>query len=311
MKKLLLIFISVVAFNVAANNVKAASVEAYYEASTARYLIYTNNYKGDCLYELSDDDTITPSPIQTCEVDTFGNNVVIVNAADKAVAKYLWIRNASDSTKNIDAYEIDYTNALTSLDAAIIGGTSDRVKVTPGENEIFVKNDAAYANYKYFLMKVQDNLVPYELFVERAANTKAISSTINPILAIQSMKSFYSSGMSSYVSLLPSFGDSRWLSLPADRYVREPEDSKAGDTYVVWLVKYNNAGDAVYDMQILYCHEKEKQESGEYTDKRVRALTLPQTGISYAVDALFVVNAIALGALYLRRRKLVNLINEK
>ena len=309
MKKVLLSILTVVTFGLGAISVNAASAEAYYEEATSRYFIYTDNYSGDCLYAVSDTDAVTPTIDQVCDVDTFGNNIVIINAADKALAKYLWIRNAGDSTKNLDAALVDYTNALSSVDANLIDKTGERIPVTPGENELFVKTDGAYSNFKYILVKVQDNLVPYELFVQRAANTKMISNTISPVLAIGSMKAFYNSGASSYSSLVPAFGDSRWTDLPADRYVREPENTTKGDIYVVWLVKYNNAGDAVYDMQIMYCEEKEKVESGEYTDKRVKAL--PQTGINYALDALLIVNAAAVGTLFFKRKKLVNLINEK
>ena len=311
LKSLFITIISVLTFIISMTSVRAAEFEVYFRENTtpAYYLIYSDALtdSASCYYLISDVIVASPAPAYPCnlEQDTNGHNAIIIEDGLETEAKYLYISH--NGTLVVSDYLINYSSsrALYSSDEIKVGQTGTKVIVTHHPQSIYVEEDSSYQFHKFIRIKVQDPLYYdlYDPFVSYFLGLTSYNISTNPIEAIRAMSLFYNRNASGYANLIPSFEDSRWEDLPLDRFIVEPDDTEDGDIYVIWLLRYNDGNDYDIDVQVLFSEERNRIVEGQYTD--MRSNRLPYTGSTYLIEALFIVNLIALSIIITKRKKLV------
>ena len=123
--------------------------------------------------------------------------------------------------------------------------------------------------YTYQLVKLPNN-EQYKRFVELAKEISAFSDNANSYSNIMKTNEFYNL----YNTLMPT----TWKNEVKNNKINEPEDSRHGEQYVVWI-KATNGEQEVVDVQFMTCAREETEErSTEIVKEEVTTTTkLPLT----------------------------------
>jgi len=284
------------------------------------YIVYTNDYNKSFEYAFGDSNT-PPTVFYQCDTDENSNNVVIVPKANIGTAQYLY--TTLDGGKTTQVFEVNYGAALNSTDAKNLLDLTNLTQITKDNDVLYnyettkttdptnanntisqtvyyaeITDPASqeYPNLQYKLVKLNGlatdtstsagNVVD----VLNQLNTNVANS--NPVGSILYMQKF----LAIYNEFLPSSG---WATIPTDKKVREPLDTKANEVYLLYLTGTSKTtGKTETVVKILTCGQFESVTQGQTVVK------LPKTGASFLLEGLLAIDVILIGAVYFRIRNL-------
>ena len=254
-----------------------------------------------------------------------GNNIAYIDTTlyDKYFkdkdATYMWVKQGDEY--KLEAERVEISEALTEDDIQDFNSVTEVIKVSVDEKELPTENqNGVEVNHKIGILKIDDDKkakYSYKM-VEVAENTDEsklveLANKMNEISDkdLFEQLSVYSEFKELYKSLRPSEDDTKWADV--ENYVIEqPQDSKTGDKYLVWIKKDLN-GKSVIDLQVMTCKDSYKPlyENKEYVVKETNKL--PVTGenmILFIIAGVILILIIEVVVLKIRNKKKVN-ENEK
>lgn len=293
-----IIFIALFQFPVNATNDKINIVK-----TSEEYLIYNEDVmKTNFKFAFANDPNANIASLNliNAKQDSEGNYVAYVDETLQSTyfgeekSTYIWMLNDANEVIGAEAVEVELNKAITQDIIDFVKKTTDRINVSTGTEEPVVKtegntttttvvgflqingvkNDAGEVDsedytYTYQLVKLPNN-EQYKRFVELAKEISAFSDNANSYSNIMKINEFYNL----YNTLMPT----TWKNEVKNNKINEPEDSRHGEQYVVWI-KATNGEQEVVDVQFMTCAREETEErSTEIVKEEVTTTTkLPLT----------------------------------
>ena len=213
---------------------------------------------------------------------------------------YLWIKANNDFIVKAD--KIDLSKAIDDSNVNFVNNTTKRISVDLSQKEKnqqiindvdttvtvgkIVINPQEGANYYYQLIKLNDETIEENNLFDLAEQIK--NGVTDKYEQLKTVKSFYDL----YNELEPSNDDTNWIEVENNE-ILQPEDTKQGEKYIVWL-KESNQNDSVIDIQFL-TSIREYENKKVPTEKIIKeTVNLP---VTYDSIALFVVLGILIIAI--------------
>lgn len=244
--------------------------------SNTDYLIYVEgNLDNSFEFAFSDDNTVDKTTLThstTAKDDvTDGNYIAFINQYTTE-HKYMWVKNAEgtyilnavelDLTKAIDAEELETIQNVTKtieadtaqvkVEEKDINGS--KVKVTTGK--VVLKDEG---NYEYQIVKLP-NGTEYARLMDLAKRISKFDNEIN--LDMYTKLEVYNEFNSLYRKLSSELVANNWKDVQ-NQEILQPEDTKNGDEYVLWIRKDGT----VYDAQFLTSKYEEEKVTEKITTK--------------------------------------------
>lgn len=244
--------------------------------SNTDYLIYVEGCLDNSFeFAFSDDNTVDKTTLthSTAAKDdvTDGNYIAFINQYTTE-HKYMWVKNAEgtyilnavelDLTKAIDAEELETIQNVTKtikadtaqvkVEEKDINGS--KVKVTTGK--VVLKDEG---NYEYQIVKLP-NGTEYARLMDLAKRISKFDNEIN--LDMYTKLEVYNEFNSLYRKLSSELVANNWKDVQ-NQEILQPEDTKNGDEYVLWIRKDGT----VYDAQFLTSKYEEEKVTEKITTK--------------------------------------------
>ena len=278
------------------------------------YLIYVQGLTEDFKYALSTnkDENVVALDFISSVPDDDGNQVVLITNEKYAEIKdenvYIWIEN-SENQMIINAEQLDFSLAFAKEKMNIVENTTKRIlvdttktltsvediegvktTVTTGAIEI---TDSKDATYYYMSVKLPAD-EKYNRLMELSETINQNYNGMDMYSRIQTANEFYNL----YNELI---SNAEWQEVE-NMTIAQPEDSKNGEQYIVFLRKVEGATTTL-DAQFLTCYEDYNPEF-EKQERQVSETTkLPITYDSIALIVILAVIAIALVIVFIRMKK--------
>ena len=324
----IILFIVLIPIAVHASNENVSIIETQNEENKQEYIIYINGYtEKNFKYAFSNDanpeimDLIYINSITTnVEEGKKENQVAFLDANSyENLSKdnktiYMWAKDESenlilegiqlDFQKSLTKENIDSVETMTKRIKTNISETQDSTKIIKQENvdgveetvsvgfvEITDNNKATYFND---ILKVS-NSEDYSKLMQIAEKMQNEYDSMDMYEKTQTCSEFYNL----YNSLLEN---ANWKEVE-NMIIYQPEDSVAGDKYIILLKKVDRDGEIV-DIQFLTCFDDYKPNTA--IEKKITQETakLPITYDSMLLIVIFAVIVIALIVIYVRIKKL-------
>lgn len=172
----------------------------------------------------------------------------------------------------------------------------DNVKTTITTGKVDILEDKSNTYY-YQLIRLP-NTEDYNRLMSLAEEIYKLNQNISTFEKLAKSKEFYNL----YNKLIPNTNDENWLKVN-NMKIKQPENSKQGEKYIVWLKMVNPNGEEIVDAQFLTCYEDYKPE---YIKEDVAVKTtnkLPITYDSIALIVIFAVLILAIVIIYAMKKK--------
>lgn len=172
----------------------------------------------------------------------------------------------------------------------------DNVKTTITTGKVDILEDKSNTYY-YQLIRLP-NTEDYNRLMSLAEEIYKLNQNISTFEKLAKSKEFYNL----YNKLIPNTNDENWLKVN-NMKIKQPENSKQGEKYIVWLKMVNPNGEEIVDAQFLTCYEDYKPE---YIKEDVVVKTtnkLPITYDSIALIVIFAVLILAIVIIYAMKKK--------
>lgn len=244
--------------------------------SNTDYLIYVEgNLDNSFEFAFSDDNTVDKTTLtySTAAKDDVadGNYIAFINQYTTE-HKYMWVKDTEgkyimdavelDLTKAIDAEELETIQNVTKtikadtaqvkVEEKDINGS--KVKVTTGK--VVLKDEG---NYEYQIVKLP-NGTEYARLMDLAKRISKFDNEIN--LDMYTKLEVYNEFNSLYRKLSSELVANNWKDVQ-NQEILQPEDTKNGDEYVLWIRKDGT----VYDAQFLTSKYEEEKVTEKITTK--------------------------------------------
>lgn len=212
---------------------------------------------------------------------------------------YIWARTGENYI--VEAEKIDLKNSIEKSNMQMVDSITKRIKVdttatetreetinnvkttiTTGKVDIL---DNQSNTYYYQLVKLP-NTEEYNNFMDLAEKISKFNSNTSIFEKLVTSKEFYNL----YNKLIPDTNDKNWLKVN-NMEIKQPEESKQDEKYVLWLKMVDPKGEEITDAQFLTCYEDYKPE---YIKEDVVVKTTNKLPITYDSIALVVIFAILL-----------------
>jgi len=183
---------------------------------------------------------------------------------------YIWVKKESDYI--LEAEKIDLKKSITEEEIQTLNNLTKTIEVTVGEKILPTEDDNGVkvnrkvgtlvikeqtGKYSYEIVKASEGTDAAKL-IELAKNLNAVEqeNIFNKLAAYNEFKEIYN-------KLKPELDDKYWEEVK-DYTVEQPQNSKTGEQYLVWLKHETDNGTKI-DVQIMTCvdeyiQEYEKQE---------------------------------------------------
>lgn len=242
------------------------------------------------------------------------NNIAYIDAkiysqyfADDTLSTYLWIKVGEDYV--VDGEKIDLDNAIdeemidlvnTSTKRILVDTegkdvtteTIDGVVTTVTKGKIDIKDEET-SKYYYQIIGLPMNEDYIKLF-DLADEISTLDENTNIYSKLELSKEFYNL----YTKLVPDVSEKEWVEVE-EMQILQPQDSKNGEKYIVWIKKDNK----VTDVQFLTSYEDYEQEIVKEQVVIKETSKLPVTYDSITLIVIFALIVVAIVILIVLRRK--------
>lgn len=256
-------------------NIISANTESTILKKSDEYLIYNENAMNEEFTfafgtENQDKDSLIFFPSAKDSNESEAKNVAYVDNATKAYLDenseaFLFIRDA-EGNYIIEAEKISLKNAI---DKELVETTTKRIEVDTTKSNVSTEiidgvktevtkgkvdiTDSKDAKYSYILVKLpttgENDYSKLMNLAEKISDEEEITK-LDFMQKLELMNNFYSL----YTKLEPSKNDNDWLAV--ENYeILEPEDSKNGEQYIVFIKKENKE-ETIIDAQFLTCYDE-------------------------------------------------------
>lgn len=317
-KMKLLVFTFIVAIIMLSLTVFAANEDVVIVNKTNNdYMIYVDSYLNKQFSFAFSNDQTQPTPgdfINNAGKDSLDQNANSIVYVDNTLYTthfagqshvYLWINDGATIKGPI---ELDLSDSITDDDVTLVNETTnkisvktdgkttneetiDGVKITKTKGNIEITDDVT-ASYKYLLIKLPN--ASYDRFVKIIEDLAAADAQSNLYDRLALAKEY----VTLYNSLLPTTG---WVSIGTDNLIPQPEDSKTGDKFIVWIAKDQNST-RIVDLQYMEAYAEESEEYVTETVVTNKTSTLPITYDSIILFVILAVIIVAMVIVYVKMR---------
>ena len=300
--------------------------------ATNKYLIYFDNlYNNAFQFAISADGTANESDLTFKSSAKDGTaedalNVAFVDETNNPLNEeeiFIWVKDNTDTTvisgkkidlknnildddiinfintttlANKDTTRIKVDTTQTQTTNSIVDGVDTTIKV--GKIVIEGNSDSTYS---YVLLPANDNNTDAGKLYELADKINNYSG--NSYGKLKLAQEFYDL----YLQLTPN--DSDWKDA-SNNEILQPEDTKAGDKFVVYIKESKKTGEEVIDIKLLECIREEakgeNQKEETITENVRKAVKLPVTYDSIALIVIFVLLVLAIVFVALLKNKYSN-----
>lgn len=310
-----IVFILILQVSVLATNEKLVIVKNAEE----KYIIYIDGVEKE-KFEFafsSDKETEKTSldyinSIQTTDLTetAYLDSEVLAKIKDKNNI-YIWVKIGENYV--LEAQKVDLNEAIEDSKIKMVENITKIIRVNTEETETreeVINNvkttittgkvdilEDALNTYYYQLIRLP-NTEDYNRLMSLAEEIYKLNSDISTFEKLAKSKEFYNL----YNELIPNTNDENWLKVN-NMKVKQPEDSKQDEKYIVWLKMVTPSGEEIIDAQFLKCYEDYKPE---YIKEDVVVKTtnkLPITYDSIALIVLFAILILAIIVIYAKKKK--------
>lgn len=247
-----------------------------------------------------------------------GNNIAFVDATmyDKYFKNqekiFLWVKEGEQY--KLEAEEVNLTKALNENEIQSFNEVTTKIKVEVGEKELPTETvkgvkvnrkigtinikDEENATYSYKIVKANEGTDANQLMNLAKQMNELDNKNMYEKLSV------YSEFKELYTKLEPAVNDKNWKKVE-DYMVEQPQDSKKGEQYLVWLKKDIN-NKSVIDVQLMSCNNDytPSYENQEVVVKQTSKLPITYDNIVlFAIAGILFVLIIAIVILKLRNKK--------
>lgn len=227
--------------------------------------------------------------------------------ADNTLSTYLWIKVGEDYIVNCKKIELN--NAIDEEMLNLVNTSTKRIEVdtkgkdvttetiegvvtTVTKGKIDIKDDEA-SKYYYQIIGLPMNEDYTKLF-DLADEIAKLDENTDIYNKLELSKEFYNL----YTKLVPNVSEKEWVEVE-EMQILQPQDSKNGEKYIVWINKDNK----VTDVQFLTSYEDYEQEIVKEQVVIKETSKLPVTYDSITLIVIFALIIVAIVILIVLRRK--------
>ena len=218
---------------------------------------------------------------------------------------YMWIK----VDEGVKTFEIDLNQAVDEKEIELVNTTTKRIEVDTTGNETTIQNvdgvKITHSQGKVTLTE-QGNAFSYNMVKVASEDTTNFVALASKIINSENLTNY------ERINLVKEFNDTytkifegiqEWTEVPENKKILQPQESKKGDIYLVWL-KNDETGE--HDVQILVCDEYQDIEVEE--EKRVTVYETTKLPVTFdSIITLIIILAIVIAtiiALVAVRKKL-------
>ena len=275
--------------------------------SDTNYLIYVkNNLEKPFEFAFSDDNSADKNTLAYLSAATDsaegGNYIAYINSYTTS-NKYMWAKD-SEGTYFIEGVELDLSKAIPKNELSAIQNVTKKIpvdtkqvqveektikdnKVTVTTGKIVFENEG---NYKYQIVKLP-NKAEYNELMDLAERISKITTKTD----IYTKLELYIKFNTLYNKLSTELVKENWLDVK-NQEILQPEDTKNGDKYVLWITDGNNI-----DAQFL---------NSKYVEEKVTEKITTKLPVTYDNNTLLIVLAILIVAIVVVSIRIKSLKNK-
>lgn len=232
-----------------------------------------------------------------------GNNIAYVDSAkyDKYFKDqektFLWVKEGEQY--KLEAEEVNLSKALNEDEIQSLNKVTTKIKVEIGEKELATETiNGVKVNRKIGTINIKDDKdATYSYKIVKASKGTEAKQLMDLAEQMNKMDnknmfeklSIYSEFKELYSKLEPTVSDRNWTKVK-DYAIEQPQDSKKGDQYLVWLKK-DLGNNSVVDVQLMNCND---DYTPAYEKQEVVVKQTSKLPITYDNIILFVIAGILL-----------------
>lgn len=224
---------------------------------------------------------------------------------------YLWVK--LNSEYKLSGEKVELKDALTEEEIQALNSVTKTIIVTVGEKQLPTETeDGVEISHKIDTLNIQDKTGNYSYKIVKAsegtdaAKLVKLAQQLNTVQDEDMFKklSVYGEFKAMYDNLKPQVNDTKWEKVE-DYIVEQPQNSKTGEQYLVWLKQETDNG-AIIDLQIMTCKDEyiPEYENQEIVIKETSLL--PKTGdniILFVVAGIILILIIAVVVLKFKNKR--------
>ena len=275
--------------------------------SNGDYIIYIkDNLSKDFEFAFSNDTNANKEMLEytsseTDSTQSDANKVAYVNSATIGMFSkptYMWVRIGEnyilegvqvDLSKAINEYDLQYATSLTKQIEVDTTKTNTIKKIIDGKDvittvgKVILTNPNQNLNYSYILIELP-NSDKYNKFMDLATRI----SKFNSATSIYTKIEVYNEFLNYFYTLTPDIEDN-WVNVQENE-ILQPEDSKDGEQYILWIRESENEQTQNIDVQFLTSHK-------EYSEERIKETITTKLPVTYDNNILLIVFGVLIVAI--------------
>lgn len=291
------------------------------EKTGGKKLIYIQNMEAtDFKYAFSDDSKATDLTYTTCQKDSNGENVAVLEAGE--TYKYMFLATESgtevieiDSMKKITDEEIEQIGKLTTIinvdtteSESVVSKSEDGTTVTKTRGKIVITDEGTY---QYQIIEILDKNNSTKTLNETAVGLYENLTNLANATKMYDKLSVEIEIRDAYNTLI---SEATWEDV-TDSTILEPEDAQEGEKYIVLIQEVKDGKSVRDDIKFMTC-DRADDEDVEYTNTEVvkvveKKSKLPVTGENIAIYIALTVVIIAIIAVAVRMKYLKGKENDQ
>lgn len=213
---------------------------------------------------------------------------------------YLFVKKENTEAKTV---KIELSSALSEEDIQDLNQITKKINIEIGKKELPTETnkDGVKINHTIGTIKITDDKESSYMYklvkITAGSNTEKLAQLIKDLNSSSERSmieklSLYNNFKELYTSLKPSENDKNWQKV--ENYtIEQPEDSKKGDQYLVWIQKDSKEG-TIIDLQVMNCSD---EYTPSYEDKDIVIKQTSKLPITYDNVILFIIAGILLVAI--------------
>lgn len=221
---------------------------------------------------------------------------------------YLWVKQGTEYI--LEAQKVELLDALTEEDIQTFNQVTKIIEVTVGEKQLPTETeDGVEISHKIDTLDINDKTGSYSYKMVKAIEGSDEAKLIALAVQMNSLDdkdmfeklSVYSEFKAIYNKLQPEVNDTKWIEVK-DCTIEQPQESKKGDQYLVWIKKDNST----IDLQIMTCADTYTPEYEKQETVIKETTKLPITGDSivlFVIAGVILVLIIAVVVLKFKKSK--------
>ena len=210
---------------------------------------------------------------------------------------FLWVKEGEQY--KLEAEEVNLSKALNEDEIQSLNKVTTKIKVEIGEKELATETiNGVKVNRKIGTINIKDDKdATYSYKIVKASKGTEAKQLMDLAEQMNKMDnknmfeklSIYSEFKELYSKLEPTVSDRNWTKVK-DYAIEQPQDSKKGDQYLVWLKK-DLGNNSVVDVQLMNCND---DYTPAYEKQEVVVKQTSKLPITYDNIILFVIAGILL-----------------